>query len=1218
MRNFFISIPVFFFFGFLSAGAQVPQKIDVATSSSQKVTVVATVGLGNIKFLKQENNVFTLAFDVSNRAGIQPEVIYSVKLLKKESNGFSLADQKVYDRDILSLKENESIHKEAVYTAPPSLQGIHIIEVEAKNSDGLPFSIIRLPGEIFLNGTGESIFIDSLGCFLTVKGEKGDKKYTLSQGVDISKEETLIAHCSISNTFKTEKTVTPVFETRYRSVYGKIVGTEKQNPITLKANQKMDFTALLPKTNEPQAYDAILSFEDEKHAGVSFPVAFHYVLQGESATIQKLTTDKASYQKGETAKVSFFWSGSADNFPGSRTGISDTENPVDVFFTLLDGDGNSCSESFNQNLDAKKQGGLEHFSIPITSTCQNPVVTAQITDQNKKVLSEKSYEINPKVEISPSYDKTLVQIVSVVILLLFISLFVFFARRRGKGNIAILLAMIIGVSLFAGGREARADSFTTVGYDRNGTYWSTFTASLDKMPAIYNQGENMNPSGSYTGTTCSNGDARGLSANESVVIDNVAGLLFDYYPQTEESYSSGSPYGTVTLKAPLSIGTYNAVFTGNSANEYGFAGTTGNYSIPYTVVAPAPVVPPPPIVTLTASPTSAPSGGWSTLTWATAGDVSSCTASGDWLGTKAVSGSELQTNITATKNYSIICTGAGGNSLPATATVTLLPDPVVVFQVSKDNGSTWVSDISIPTGSSYMYKFGSPNVTSCVQDGTDNPGLINLSPVTGTLTAGSGIFSSTVICKNDVGTSAQAAVSVTGLDPAACGSAARPYSNKETAFGSYPQCSPGTASNTTPPTPGGTATWTCSSPNGGSSSGTCTATKAGNTVQPPIISHGATPNETRGFNVISGQSVSFRIKSTDTENDNVRYLVDWDNNGSYLDATPDGGVYIPAEQYAWTSHTWSGTGRKTFRVKTQDNNPNPLTSSPVLFTVNVVPPPTFSCQGILPPNTTLHPGDTTVTNNTTPYTFSANDTAPQCQYHCQTGTNRVGTSCVPPSYSCVEPPPLNTFVYSGDTAGTFTQNLAYQYAYPNTDRKCEYRCANGYHLNGETCVQNCVSVWAPTDTSTTCTTAKVPQSDGCGHNRATIWGTKDCSVVACGGAAKPYAEADTAFSDNACSTGSVGLPTFPEPGSSATWTCGSHTCTATRSQNGRCGSANGIPSFMTPPVGARCYAGSYTEVTKSTAGGEIYWNWRCNSGSVPPGGSVDCSARKTTLEVIPF
>jgi hypothetical protein len=67
-----------------------------------------------------------------------------------------------------------------------------------------------------------------------------------------------------------------------------------------------------------------------------------------------------------------------------------------------------------------------------------------------------------------------------------------------------------------------------------------------------------------------------------------------------------------------------------------------------------------PTVTLTASPTLVASGSSSALLWSST-NATSCTASGGWSGTKATSGSQSLTGLTATATYTLTCTGSGGS-----------------------------------------------------------------------------------------------------------------------------------------------------------------------------------------------------------------------------------------------------------------------------------------------------------------------------------------------------------------------------------------------------------------------------------------------------------------------------------------------------------------------------------------------------------------------------
>ncbi len=80
-------------------------------------------------------------------------------------------------------------------------------------------------------------------------------------------------------------------------------------------------------------------------------------------------------------------------------------------------------------------------------------------------------------------------------------------------------------------------------------------------------------------------------------------------------------------------------------------------------------------VQITASPSSLTSGSSSTLTWSST-NASSCTASGAWSGTKAISGSQSTGTLTVNSTFTLTCTGtAGSDSQSANVTLTAAPLP---------------------------------------------------------------------------------------------------------------------------------------------------------------------------------------------------------------------------------------------------------------------------------------------------------------------------------------------------------------------------------------------------------------------------------------------------------------------------------------------------------------------------------------------------------------
>ncbi len=547
-----------------------------------QLTLVATVNVQDISLIKQEGNTFTIAFNISNREGAQPKVIYAVNLIQQDSKGnFNIVDQKIYDNDTLSLSANDSVHKEIIYTAPSYLNGSYTIDVMARNHDGLILGENGISTPITLNGTNEYINIDQSSCFLIVEGEKGNIRYTLDQGVDISKDETLIAQCSIKNTFKTVKTIVPVFETRYRSTFGKVINTEKQNPIILSAGKTLDFTAKLPKLSDPQAYDAILTFVNEKNEQISSPVDFHYVLQGESATIQNLTFDKDAYQKGDMAKMIFFWSGTASNFPGAREKVADISAKLYATFTMTDDKGNSCSDTLVKAVNAEQQGGVEHLDFSITTKlCQNPTVHATITNKEGKILAGNTYTVktkNPSREIAqeamstePESGISSLVIYGSVILFLIVAFALYIIKKNRHVGTMILFGILVGVGAFADVSPALADTLVITFYPHSGTIVrTTMVVNIDKSD--YDPEETITARGRYISTACSNGvnvDVRGidLSYAMSATINSVTKSVLP-----RAYYSAQSVPGTYFANFNVSVS---------------FGGVSGSalWRIPYNVI----------------------------------------------------------------------------------------------------------------------------------------------------------------------------------------------------------------------------------------------------------------------------------------------------------------------------------------------------------------------------------------------------------------------------------------------------------------------------------------------------------------------------------------------------------------------------------------------------------------------------------------------------------
>jgi PKD repeat protein len=168
---------------------------------------------------------------------------------------------------------------------------------------------------------------------------------------------------------------------------------------------------------------------------------------------------------------------------------------------------------------------------------------------------------------------------------------------------------------------------------------------------------------------------------------------------------------------------------------------------------------PAPTVTLTATPNSVTLGQSSTLSWSST-NTTSCTASGAWNGSEALSGGVVETpTVAGAQTFTLTCTGAGG-SATATATLTALapviPAPTVALTANPG---------SITVGQSATLTWTSTNATSC----SASNGWSGTEALTGTQAvtpAATGTTLYTLTCSGGGGSASASAPLVVSAAPA--------------------------------------------------------------------------------------------------------------------------------------------------------------------------------------------------------------------------------------------------------------------------------------------------------------------------------------------------------------------------------------------------------------------------------------------------------------------
>ncbi|MCX7067890.1 MAG: hypothetical protein NTW85_09390 [Methylococcales bacterium] len=116
----------------------------------------------------------------------------------------------------------------------------------------------------------------------------------------------------------------------------------------------------------------------------------------------------------------------------------------------------------------------------------------------------------------------------------------------------------------------------------------------------------------------------------------------------------------------------------------------------------------PPVVTLTATPTSVAYQGSSALAW-TSTNATSCTASNAWSGNQLTSGKLTLSALLNTATYTLVCNGNGGSTTKS-VTINVTPN---VTPPAAPTVSLSANPSSIVSGASSVLNWTSTNATSC-------------------------------------------------------------------------------------------------------------------------------------------------------------------------------------------------------------------------------------------------------------------------------------------------------------------------------------------------------------------------------------------------------------------------------------------------------------------------------------------------------------------------
>jgi len=234
-----------------------------------------------------------------------------------------------------------------------------------------------------------------------------------------------------------------------------------------------------------------------------------------------------------------------------------------------------------------------------------------------------------------------------------------------------------------------------------------------------------------------------LTANPTTVSAGGASTLTWSSAHATACAATGGWSGQLTASGSKSTGALAA----NSTFSLTCSGPAGTSAVVSATVTVSSLPPPAPVATLTASPTSVASGGMSMLIWSST-NATACTASGGWTGSLGANGTQATGAVTAQTTYTVVCTGPGGLSAPATAIVNVIPTATLSVSPS----------VIAPAGTSTL-TWSSTNATACTASGGWTGSLAaSGSQITAAVSA---TTTYSLICSGPGGSSAAASATLT-------------------------------------------------------------------------------------------------------------------------------------------------------------------------------------------------------------------------------------------------------------------------------------------------------------------------------------------------------------------------------------------------------------------------------------------------------------------------
>lgn len=340
--------------------------VSTATAQLDEQNILAYVNISKAELTKTPNEL-NLSFSVYNRKGIQSEINTYLNLTKDGQNIILPVDM------TFSLNENQDKNVTKKIVIPPYLNGEYRVELNMQTKSGMPLSFYDLGKVSFSNNLGKETVLNN--CVLTAGGNYFD----LRQGPDVDKGGVLELVCNDNKFFDN---IRPVSKVTKRTQLGDVA---KDNVVNIFSERDGKYFIKLDTDLPAQAYDSAVTFLDTNNKVVPIaPIYAHYVIRGNSATIQGSQLDKNTYKKDEVASVTVLTSGRADSFEGAVV-QGDTQSNLKAIVKVISGAITCGQESIDLNISEDINKKL--VTVKIIEDCTNAVAVTELFSNTNEPLA---------------------------------------------------------------------------------------------------------------------------------------------------------------------------------------------------------------------------------------------------------------------------------------------------------------------------------------------------------------------------------------------------------------------------------------------------------------------------------------------------------------------------------------------------------------------------------------------------------------------------------------------------------------------------------------------------------------------------------------------------------------------------------------------------------------------------------------------------------------